>query len=249
MAKKLKIGIQLYTVREALKEDFEGVIERLAEIGYDGVEFAWNYGGKTPKQLAAFLKKTGIACCGLHGPLDEVVDPESKAYAYANAVGCKYVTTSCAGMVQKDWDGAIRQIRKAGTAARKAGVQFTYHNHAQEFARVNRKTALDLLYESTGKKAVQAELDTYWIKKGGADPVKYIRKYKGRVPQVHLKDMDKKTGDFAVVGTGLMDLPKIFKAAEYVGAEWVIYEQDKTQGPALEAAEKTYRNLAKAGLA
>ena len=108
--------------------------------------------------------------------------------------------------------------------------------------------ALDMLYAATDPKTVKAELDTYWIKKGGADPAPYIRKHKGRVRQIHLKDMDPTDGSFTEVGAGLIDLPAVFQAAQEAGAQWMIYEQDRCKRPPLESAKITIENLRKAKL-
>jgi len=240
------IGIQLYTVRDALKKDFQGTIQALADMGYEGVEFAWNYGGMNPDALADFLDTCGLQAAGLHAPLDDLLKPDGQSYAYALGIGSPYVTTSLAGEVAKDWQAAVKNVAKAGKIAADHGLCFTYHNHAQEFETVDGEVALDMLYEKTDPEAVQGELDTYWIKKGGQDPVAYIRKYAWRVPQIHLKDMDKADGSFAPVGTGLIDVPAVLALAEEIGAAWVIVEQDTCKGPALEAARTSIGNIRKA---
>jgi sugar phosphate isomerase/epimerase len=218
-------------------------------MGYQGVEFAWNYGGMSPEELAAFLNDLGLRTCGQHVSLAEIQDPASDPYTYAEVLSCHYLTTSLCNEVEKDWLGTIEQVAKAGQVAREQGMTFTYHNHAQEFELVDSQCALDMLYARTDPQAVQAELDTYWIQKGGQDPVAYIRKYSGRVPQVHLKDMDAADGSFTEVGEGLMDLPAIYDAGADVGAQWMIVEQDTCKRPAIESAEISVRNLQAAGLA
>ena len=189
--KKFPLGIQLYNVRDDCKKDFKATVSALAKIGYQGVEFAGIYGGMSPEELAAFLKELRIVCCGLHVPFEHLLDPKSDSYRYAKAVQAPFITTSCAGEVAKDWQGTIAKLREAGRVARSAGLTFTYHNHAQEFQKIGGQYALDLLYEAAEPATVQAELDTYWIRKGGEDPAAYIRKYSGRAPQIHLKDMDR----------------------------------------------------------
>jgi sugar phosphate isomerase/epimerase len=246
--KKFPLGIQLYTVREDCKKDFKGTLSTLAKLGYQGVEFAWNYGGMTPEQLAGFLKELDLKCCGLHAPLDPLLDAKSEWYAYAKAVHSPFITTSCAGDVAKDWKGTIEKIKQAGAVAQTVGLTFTYHNHEQEFEIIEGQYALDMLYAATDPQTVKAELDTYWIKKGGADPAQYIRKCKGRAPQIHLKDMDPADGSFTEVGAGIIALPAVFQAAEDAGARWMIYEQDVCKRPPLESVKITIENLRKAKL-
>lgn len=240
----IPVGIQLYTVREDCKKDFAGTLKALAEMGYDGVEFAWNYGGMSPAELAAFLRDVGLRACGLHAPEDQVDKPDGGAYAYAKGLGCPYISTSLAGEVEKDWPGAIALVQRAGRAAAQCGVQFTYHNHAQEFQKLGGRYALDLLYTRTDPRQVQAELDTHWIARGGLDPAAYIRKYAGRMPQLHLKDIGP-NNEFVEIGAGVLDLPGVLAAARDAGAQWIIYEQDRCGGPAIESARLSITNLRK----
>jgi sugar phosphate isomerase/epimerase len=246
---KIPVGIQLYTVRQALNQDFKGVVKQLAELGYKGVEFAGQYGNMEPAELAAFLKEAGLKCCGQHSGINEICDPASKLYAYAKALKCPYVTTSCAWVVDKDWPGTIVQLSKCGAVAKANGCVFTYHNHSQEFAKFDGVYAEDMLFQKTDPTEVMAELDTFWIRKGGPDPVAYIAQYPGRVPQIHLKDMNPITCEFTEVGNGLMDLKAIFKVGNEVGAKWVIVEQDSCPGPELESAKISITNLKKVKLA
>ena len=244
MSKPL-IGIQLYTVREALTEDFQGTLKALAEMGYDGVEFAWNYGEMAPDALAAFLDEIGLKCCGLHAPTEAVTDSESEHYAYAAALKSPCVTTSMAGKVAEAWNEAISIAAEAGEVAASKGFTFTYHNHAQEFEKKNGDYALDLLYAQTDPAKVRCELDTYWIQAGNEDPVAYIRNYADRLPQLHVKDMDGEDGSWTEVGYGILDMPAIFAAAIEAGVQWVIYEQDVCKRPALESARMSIETIRK----
>lgn len=246
---KIPVGIQLYTVRQAAAKDFKGVLKELAAMGYKGVEFAGNYGGMEPADLAAFLKEVGLKCCGQHVGANDIATAGSKPYAYAKALGCPYLTTSGAGQVEKDWPGTIELYKKCGKVAKENGCVFTYHNHAQEFIKFDGVYAEDMLFQKTDPTEVQGELDTFWIRKGGPDPVAYIAQYPGRVPQIHLKDMNPITCVFTEVGTGLMDLKAIFKVGKEVGAKWVIVEQDICPGPELDSARIAIENLKKAKLA
>ena len=244
-----QVGIQLYTVRDAAAADFRGTVAALAAMGYQGVELAGNYGGMTPNELEAFLRALGLELAGQHVSLADIGNPGSDPYRYAVAAGCKFLTTSLCGEVDKDWKGTIRQVAAAAATAKAAGMIFTYHNHAQEFARIDGVYALDMLYQQTDPGAVQGELDTFWIKTGGVDPVGYIAQYPGRVPQLHIKDRDAATKSFTEVGCGLLDWPAIFAASVNAGARWMIVEQDTCPGPSLESARKSIDYLKRAGLA
>lgn len=243
-----QLGIQLFTVREACGADFKGTLRALAGMGYQGVEFAGNYGGMKPDELAAFLRNVNLRPAGMHVSLADIADPQSDSYRYARAIGSAYVTTSLCGEVQKDWKGIVAQMIQAAAVAKSRGVVFTYHNHAEEFEKVDGVYALDYAFTHSAGSALQFEPDTYWIRKGGEDPVPYLRKFKGRAPQIHLKDMDRNDGSFTEVGNGLMDLPAIFAAGREIGTRWIIVEQDACKRPAIESARISARNLKTMGL-
>lgn len=238
-----RIGIQLYTVREPLKSDFKGVLRELAAMGYQGMEFAGMYGDMEPQELAFFLRELKVSVCGLHLPLESILDPDNKCYQYAEALGCSYLITSLAIKFMEEFDSIVENCNDAGRIANGKGKVFTYHNHAHEFATINGITALDVFYSRTSPELVKAELDTYWIKKGGCDPVPYLNKYASRLPLIHLKDMDKDDGSFAEVGTGNIDLRGIIEVASTSAAEWVIYEQDVCKRPQLDSARISIENI------
>ena len=236
-----KIGVQLYTVRDALKSDFKGTLKKLAEIGYDGVEFAGIYGEMSPKALAGFLHSVGLQAAGMHVSLDDILNPKSASYEYASAINSSFLTTSLCGEVNKDWTATTDKMVRAAAVAYSKGFIFTYHNHAQEIVVENGVSAQDKILSRISM--IQFELDTYWIKKGGQDPVSYINKFAGRVPQLHMKDMDKVDGSFAEVGQGCLDVKTIIPTALNAGARWIIVEQDACKRPALESAKMSFDKL------
>ena len=242
------LGIQLYTVRDVCAKDFKGTLKALAAMGYQGVEFAGDYGKLDPKELAAFLKESKLVAAGMHVSLADIQDSNSPSYQYAKAIKSPFLTTSLCGQVGPQWKQTIAEVAKAGAVAKAQGLVFTYHNHAQEFQLVDGKIAQDMMFEQTDRGAVSFELDTYWIKAGGQDPIAYINKFAGRVPQVHLKDMDPVDRTFTEVGAGLMDLPAIFAASKKAGAQWIIVEQDTCKRLSIDSARISATNLKKTGL-
>lgn len=237
------IGIQLYTVRNQLKDDFVEVLRKLAEMGYQGVEFAGIYGGMAPSELADFLAGLGLRTCGMHVSLDDLLDKDSQAYAYARGLRSRYVTTSQAGAVENDWSSTVEKIGQAGAVAEEMGFTLTYHNHDAEFRKIDGEYALDILYSRTNPATVRAELDTYWIKAGGVDPQEYIVRFPGRMPQLHIKDMAADDGRFIEIGNGILDIHALCTAAIKVGAEWIIYEQDTCDNSPLESARISLQKL------
>ena len=111
--KKTQIGIQLYSVREALAEDFKGTLSQLSKLGFKGVEFAFNYGGLTPDELAEFLQEQNLQAIGIYEQIANLCNPDAEVYAHASALGCKHLTfgTGLADL-EEDFDGFLDICRK-----------------------------------------------------------------------------------------------------------------------------------------
>jgi sugar phosphate isomerase/epimerase len=238
-----KVGIQLYTVRDLMKQDFEGTLAHVAQIGYREVEFA-GYFDHTPEQVRAILGKNGLESPSCHVGYDNTADDKWHAtLETVKAVGHQYVV--CAWIPEEsrktadDWKRTCDRFNKAGLAAQAAGVQFAYHNHSFEFEPLADKSLpYDLLLAGTDPKLVQLEVDLFWITFGGADPVAYFMKYPGRYPMVHVKDMKTKpTPDakpeqvMADVGQGSINWKAIFAHAGHAGIQHYFVEHDQPPQP------------------
>ena len=254
-----KIGLQLYTLRKELSTDLEGTLKKVAEIGYKEVEtFGYSDGkffGKTPKEFKALLKSLGLsAVSGHYGAGVEKADAKGtlsndweRAVADAAEIGQKYVV--CAYLTPnerksiEDYKKYVDLFNKSGEIAKKAGLQFAYHNHDFEFEKLDGEIGYDYIAGKTDPKLVKLELDLYWIAKAGSDPVDLFKKYPGRFPLWHVKDMDKGDKSFAAVGTGSVDFTKIFAARKLAGMTHFFVEQDMTKEPVFEAITTSYKNL------
>lgn len=250
----IPVSLQLFTVRDDIDADFRGTLERVAGIGYKGVELAGNTGGLSAAELKSLLDGLGLAVTGSHVPIEVIATDVQPAIDFALEVGNKWIV--CPYLSEdwrKDaagWRSLAKILENAGTRCKQAGLQMCYHNHAFEFEKFDGHYGLDILYSSSSPDLVQAELDTYWVKLGGEEPVDYIRKYKGRVPLVHLKDMaNDAERSFAEVGEGTLDIRAISDAAQDAGTQWLIVEQDECKRPPLESAQISLRNLKSMGLA
>jgi len=137
-----------------------------------------------------------------------------------------------------------------GRQLHEAGLTFSYHNHSFEFERFGKRTGLDIIFEESDARYLQAEIDTYWVQHGGGDPAAWIRKVKGRMPVVHLKDMvivDRKQV-YAEVGEGNLNWSAILEACREAGVEWYAVEQDTCQRDPFESLAISFRNLKAMGL-
>src|SRR5436853_835239 len=244
---QIPIALQMYTLRDESARDFAGTLREVAKIGYAGVEFAGT-GGLSAAELRRLLNDLNLRVAGSHTGLDALEGDLNAALDFIQALGCEFVV--CPFLPEErrqsadDYRALAEILNRAGATCKQRGLQLCYHNHAFEFQRFDGQYALDILYRATDPDLVKGELDTYWIRKGGADPAAYIRQYSGRCPLIHLKDMaaDEKQS-FAEVGEGTLDWPAIFTAAEAGGARWYIVEQDVCPGPPLESIARSLRNL------
>lgn len=248
---KVPVAVQLYTLRNEAAKDFIGTLRQVAEIGYAGVEFA-GYGGLVARDLRRVLDDLGLQSAGSHVGFEALQKDLQKQVDICLELGSRFI--ACPSIPQayhKDAAG-FRQagaiLDQIGQRCRAAGLGFCYHNHAFEFQKFDGQFGFDILYGASRPENVQAELDVYWVKKGGADPTEYLRRYAGRAPLIHLKDMaaDEK-GSFAEVGEGILDFSSLFAAAEAGGVAWYIVEQDQCARPPLESVRISFENLRKWG--
>ena len=241
--KKYPIAIQLYTVRAALKENFVDTMKEIAALGYEGVEFAFTFGGMEPLELAEFMKKLNLRTISVHTNLTKASDPEFSDYAYAKALGAE--TIICSG--KRDGfadivDELSQQVRAVKKAANANGFDFAYHNHNFEFVTLPDGSCG---YDKLVGDDLDVELDVYWLTQAGADQTGYIRRYGQRLPYLHLKDRNPETKTFTELGTGDVPLAKCVEALEGTKCRWLVYEQDVCNYPGTESAKISIRNLKK----
>jgi len=243
----------MYTVREEAEKDFAGTLARVAEMGYAGVELAGT-GGRTAADLKALLGDLRLGIAGAHVPLSQLEEEVDSALDFFSEVGAKYI--ACPWLpADRRTEPGYRQLAEtlniAVAAARKRGIQLCYHNHDFEFIVYGGKTGFDILFGASDPDLVKIELDTYWAVFAGLDAVDLIRRYAGRIPLVHLKDMTgTESPTFAEVGEGRMDFDAILKACDDAGGvAWYVVEQDRCERPPLESARISLNNLRKWGKA
>jgi sugar phosphate isomerase/epimerase len=240
-----RIGVQLYSVRDLMKTDFEGTMTKVAALGYKEVEFAGYY-DHSPKEVRALLDKLNITSPSEHVPYATVETKWPETLDSAHITGQKFIVCPAIDDAQRKtsagWKKAAELFNKAGEASQKAGIQFAYHNHYWEFeplADAGGKFAYDVLLAETDPKYVKMEMDLCWITIAGQDPVAYFNKYPGRFPLVHVKDWTKgpdgkmgvKDGKMADVGSGAIDFKRIFKESKKAGIEHYFVENDEPTSP------------------
>jgi sugar phosphate isomerase/epimerase len=244
-----RIGVQLYTVREAMKTDFAGTIAKVAAIGYKEVEFA-SYFDHSPQEVRAILLKNGLASPSCHVGYDVVEKKWPETLEAAKIVGHSYII--CPWIDEKQrvdsggWKRAADLFNRAGEASKKVGIQFGYHNHSFEFDPADSlggALPYDFLLAETDPKLVTMEMDLCWISVAGKDPLTYFDKYPGRFPLVHVKDWVKDAsassgyqgamgqsvkygGRMADVGQGSVDWKRVFAQSGKAGIKHYFVEND-----------------------
>lgn len=256
-----KIGL-IGIVSKELQEDLWGTLERVAKIGYQGMEGAGGLGARSGIPMAEVKQK--LAALGLHPIAGSVRLPsepadQDRSIARAKEAGCKYIIDYYAPVESKDQVLRTAEMLDAfGARCRKEGLSFCYHNHNHEFAKFDGQYALDILMANTDPKNVLVELDIMWVTYGGADPAAVIRQYAGRCPILHIKDVvvvpggadtgnERKDVQFTEVGTGVVKLKAAMRAARDCGVEWAVVEQDKMRDLSpMDSIQVSYTNLKKA---
>jgi sugar phosphate isomerase/epimerase len=245
------IAVQLYTVREAAQADYAGTLRKIAEMGFVGVETA-GFPGMTPEEAGKLYKELGLEVVAAHSQLP-VGDRKNEIIETMSAIGCKRIVQPAFG---KDHYQSINQIKctcelfnEAADYAAKYGISIGTHNHWWEYEQVEGRYIYEVMRESL-EPNIFFELDTYWVKVAGHDPVEVIKQMGNRAPLLHIKDgpADAIESDMVAVGNGVMDWDQIIPAAES-SAEWLIVELDRCATDMLEAVQQSYNFLTSKGFA
>ena len=252
---KIPIALQLYTVRDDLAENPVQTIQKVSEIGYQGVE-GGPPAGMSNVDFLKLLTDNGLELIGSGVSTVEMRHNIQKISDQCQELGIDTLMCGIGGELQQyngDWVPVIEALTEGCAKAKEAGLRILYHNHAFEFeTKINGKYGLDYLFDTIPASDIQAELDTYWVQTGGEDPVKYIKKYAGRLPRLHIKDRvpDPENQDcpFAEVGYGILDWDNIFAVSPDAGVEWYIVEQDQCVRPPLESARLSFDYLRSRGM-
>src|ERR1700757_4939298 len=229
-----KVGLQLYSVRDAMKTDFDTTLAKVSKIGYREVEFA-GYFGHSPKDVKAALERVGLVSPSSHTPYDSLGEKFPAVLEGAKIIGQSYIVCPFVDEKTRQQPGGWKQIaetlNRAGETAHKAGVQFAYHNHSFEFEPVNGKLPYDMLLAETDANLVKMEMDLFWAVKGGADPLAYFNRYPGRFALVHVKGMSKNGEMTEVAADNSIDWKAIFAQSGKAGIQHYFVEHDEPKDP------------------
>ncbi|MDQ2890458.1 MAG: sugar phosphate isomerase/epimerase [Gemmatimonadota bacterium] len=228
------VGVQLYTIREAMDRDFDGSLARVAAIGYREVELA-GYHGRTPAEFRAVLDRYQLVAPSTHIPMERVRDDLNRVLDEAHVLGHRFVICPNIADEKSGLDGyrrAAEVLNHAGEIAKRNGVTIGYHNHGTELHAIDGVRPYDVILDRTDPKFVVMEMDIYWLVTGGGDPLSYFAKYPGRFRMVHVKDMAGDASHTMVdVGRGVIDWKSIFARSREAGIEHYFVEHDEAKDP------------------
>ena len=238
----MKLGVQLYSLRNQIKElGVEEVLKMVAKAGYSCVEFAGFY-GLTPKEMKALLDKYHLEGISAHIKIDEII-PQLD---YIDEIGIKsvYIPWMSGDDLKNNMDALVEQIKTVKKELDKRGVVFGYHNHDQEY-----KNGEDLVKQLLDKtEGFYSEIDTYWVKMAGLDPVEKMKEYGDRLKCLHIKELKTvgvKTDPNPVVGVGCVGFKDLFDLGNKMGIQLAILEVEGFPCEPAEYLKRSYENMKK----
>jgi Sugar phosphate isomerases/epimerases len=252
-SKSVPVGLELYSVRDELAKDLMGTVRAVAKMGYEVVEFYSPYYQWTPdyaKEVRKLLDDLKIRCLSTHNGANAFT-PEGlqKAIELNQILGAKYIVMASAGRVEglDGWKGVAERLTQASEKLKPLNMRAGFHNHKLEFVPIDGNRPMDVLAANTPKD-VTLQLDVGTCVDAGADPVAWINANPGRITSIHCKEWGVGEGKGYRLLFGEGDAPwlKIFEAAEKVGGvEYYLIEQEGSQYPALETAERCLASFKK----
>lgn len=245
-SKTKNIGLQLYTLRDALPKDVKGTLEKISKIGYNEVE---TYGfsakdaffGTSVKDFKSILSDNGLKATSGHYDFNGYIkdgntDFLKASIEAANTLGSEYLVVPYLAEPLRqnidDYKKIAQKLNEAAELCKKSGIKLGYHNHDFEFQDHNGTTGYDVLLKETDKNLVHFELDLYWVVRAGKDPIQLFKENSGRFSMWHVKDMDKVNQDWNTeIGKGSIDFKAIFANAKLSGMKRFFIEHETNYIP------------------
>jgi len=242
------IGLVTGIIQEELKNDYFGTLEKVATIGFQGMEFGKTLAreGYSREAVKSKLDSLGIQVVTMHIKTEDLVEDIQGLIEQAEFAGAKFLDVVWSPCETKEQVLEMAKILDTSALILKEhGFVLTYHNHHHEFLNMfDGVRAIKILVENT--KELKFQVDVCWAKFGGVEPETFISHLGKRCAILHMKDLRNTTeiGDFIEVGDGIVDFPAVIAAAKAAGVEWFIVEQDKPYllSP-MDSIERSYKNL------
>lgn len=215
--------------KEAMEADWKGTLAKAVDFGFTELEGGSNYAA-SPKEFVSYCKKIGIKPVAGGIDFKATGDKLQKGFDQANELNQEFVVVywpwlTGGPFTLDDCKKSSEMLNDLGAKAKSNGLKLLWHNHDKEFHAMEEGLPFDYLMNHTDPKLVQCEMDIYWVKKGGGDPLAVLKKYDGRIPILHVKDMAP-DGDFICPGSGTIDFPTIFAEAKKQNIKHYMVERD-----------------------
>ena len=250
-SKAVPIGLELYSVREALKQDLESTVRAVAQQGYECVEFYapyFEWTEKQTKQIRKLLDDLGVRCYSTHNEESYFnVENIHRTGDMNLTLGSKYVVMASSDPKPglDGWKGVADELNSAAETLESSGLKPGYHNHEPEFTPIGGTRPIEIIAKNT-QPSIMLQLDVGTCLKAGSDPVAWIRANPGRIRSLHLKDWSREKGYSVLFGEGDADWKAIFNAAESVGGvEYYLLEQEGSRFSELETAKRCLQTFRK----
>lgn len=248
------IGLEMYTVREEFPKDPEGTLKKIAAIGYREVEIPTEIPAET---LKGYLSAAGLTAPSTYPEVPKDVESWKKTLEHVKPYGVHYVVVGDNPKLDADaWKKRADLFNKCGRLAQEAGMQFCYHAHYHEFAPVDGTSGYNIMLTQCDPRYLKMEMDIFWVTYAGQDPIAYFKKYPGRFPLLHIKDLkpgfpsstsefpyDNGPNPFAPVGQGRIDWATIFAHVKQAGTRHIFVEQDRCDGSPFDAIKTSFDYL------
>jgi len=261
--KSFGVGLQLYTIRDAMDADVPGSLKKVSDLGYKYLELANYSGGKfynyAPAEFGKMVKDLDMEVLSSHTQVEAagITLDNAKIMADAHAeLGVKYCVQPWVEEVDRNIESYKKMIadwNEVGRIMKNVGIQFGYHNHNFEFVNIDGVVPYyDIFMPEMDADLITMEIDLFWVSKAGQDPVEMFNKYPGRFKLFHLKDMYTKEApffevikeDISAVGAGVIDFKRILAAKEVAGMEHLFVEDDNQgNGKPFETLETSINNI------
>ena len=243
--KSIKMASPLYILREDCQRDLAGVLQKLAQIGFDGIEFL-GFFGHSAQEVKQMLEENHLEALGNHVPYAELLADAEGILAFHEAVGCRYLTV--ADLPLQDLPAVSAALDDLARKAKQHSIRLLYHNHDQELIeKTDDQENLSYLMDRIRPETLALEPDLGWMEIGGGDPAWYLRTYRDRCPVIHLKDYyatdnrllgrvrefvpargtaERGLFEFRPTGYGVLNLPKLMPLCLACDPEWMVMDHD-----------------------
>ena len=236
----MEFSLQLFSLRDEAAKDFRAAVCTAGKFGYHGVEFA-GFGGLSSAEMKQLLAEAGLYAVGSHSGIDIFKNSLAEELQYVRDVGGKYVICPWAKFdSMADVDEVCGMLTRAAETAKAYGVKVGYHNHNQEFEKIDGKYILDWIAEKTPDDVV-LELDVFWAAYAGVDPFEYIKKMGSRIELIHIKQIGTDGKTNVDVPDGTISIPELVQTA--AAAKYFVVEQEEYAVSPLESAKRNAEYL------